>query len=337
MPIGIHIRSPVHPAIRVPNGWRAARLGWWRHHVEEEIPWWQRPDPSRIAMHGVGPNRADEQPQTGRVINLQRPVRIEGLDACRHAPAPLLIGGRAYPTKANHWLSYLRRVFGWAREHDHVTNNPAAGIKKVREKRDHRMPELDVFRRVQDYARRCSERGAREKGALPTYLWAAMELAYQARLRGIEVRTLTDHHVEGEVLQTSRRKGSRDNLVRKGEQTEAAIKVLQDRRAAIWAKRGITHLNAPLSPKMRPLFVSEDGEMLTAHGWHTTWGRFMRNAVRDGVISEGERFALHGLKHRGVTDTKGNKKEASGHVTDAMLHVYDHSLPVVGESGGGSP
>jgi hypothetical protein len=77
-------------------------------------------------------------------------------------------------------------------------------------------------------------------------------------LRGIEVRTLTDHHVEGEVLQTNRRKGS-DNLVRKGEQTEVAIKVLQDRRAAIWAKRGITQLNAPLSPKMRPLFVSEDG------------------------------------------------------------------------------
>ncbi|WP_204305863.1 hypothetical protein [Stenotrophomonas maltophilia] len=25
-----------------------------------------------------------------------------------------------YPTKANHWLRYLRRVFGWAREHDHI-------------------------------------------------------------------------------------------------------------------------------------------------------------------------------------------------------------------------
>jgi len=154
-----------------------------------------------------------------------------------------------YPTKANHWLSYLRRVFGWAREHDHVTTNPAAGIKKVKEKRDHRMPGRDVFRRVQDYARRCSERGAREKGALPVYLWAAMELAYQARLRGIEVRTLTDHHVEGEVLQTNRRKGSRDNLVRKGEQTEAAIQVLQDRRATIWAKRGINQFNAPLPPQ----------------------------------------------------------------------------------------
>ena len=73
--------------------------------------------------------------------------------------------------------------------------------------------------------------------------------------------------------------------------------------------------------------------MLTAHGWHTTWGRFMRNAVRDGIITTDERFALHGLKHRGVTDTKGNKKEASGHVTDNMLNVYDHSLPVVAEAG----
>lgn len=238
----------------------------------------------------------------------------------------------SYPTKANHWLAYLRRVFGWAREHDHVTTNPAAGIKNVKERRDHRMPERNVFRRVQDYARSCSDPGAREKGAPPVYLWAAMELAYQARLRGIEVRTLTDHHVEGEALQTNRRKGSRDNLVRKGEQTEVAIRVLQDRRAAIWAKRGITQLHAPLSPKMRPLFVSEDGEMLTAHGWHTAWGRFMRNAVRDGIIQEDERFALHGLKHRGVTDTKGDKKLASGHKTDAMMHVYDHSLPIVSES-----
>ncbi|WP_065427655.1 site-specific integrase [Stenotrophomonas maltophilia] len=256
------------------------------------------------------------------IIALGRPGTKPG-----DAPIP------GYPTKANHWLSYLRRVFGWAREHDHVTTNPAAGIKKVKEKRDHRMPARDVFRQVQDYARRCSERGAREKGALPVYLWTAMELAYQARLRGIEVRTLTDHHVEGEVLQTNRRKGSRDNLVRKGEQTEIAIKVLQDRRAAIWAKRGINQFNAPLSPKMRPLFVSEDGEMLTAHGWHTAWGRFMRNAIRDGVITSDERFALHGLKHRGVTDSKGNKKEASGHVTDSMLNVYDHSLPVVDEAG----
>jgi hypothetical protein len=58
----------------------------------------------------------------------------------------------------------------------------------------------------------------------------------------------------------------------------------------------------------------------------------MRNAVKDGILSLDDWFGLHRLKHRGVTDTKGDKKEASGHKTDAMMHVYDHSLPTVPES-----
>lgn len=235
-----------------------------------------------------------------------------------------------YPTKANHWLRYLRRVFGWAREHDHVTTNPAAGIKQVKEKGDHRMPAVEVFRRVQAYAKQCSTRGPRAKGAVPAYLWAAMELAYQARLRGIEVLTLTDAHVDGEVLRTNRRKGSRDNLVRKGAETEEAITMLRARRAAIWEKTGGV---IPIRAENRYLFVSEDGGRLTEDGWQTAWGRMMRNAVRDGVLTSDERFGLHSLKHRGVTDTKGDKKEASGHKTDAMMHVYDHSLPIVRESG----
>ncbi|MNB77315.1 hypothetical protein D3C81_170920 [compost metagenome] len=48
--------------------------------------------------------------------------------------------------------------------------------------------------------------------------------------------------------------------------------------------------------------------------------RTMRNAVKAGILSQDDRFGLHSLKHRGVTDTKGNKKEASGHKTDAMVH-----------------
>jgi hypothetical protein len=45
-----------------------------------------------------------------------------------------------------------------------------------------------------------------------------------------------------------------------------------------------------------------------------------------------QRFTLHGLKHRGITDTKGKKaekKEASGLKTDAMLDLYDHEVAVV--------
>ncbi|MBV6799796.1 integrase [Xanthomonas campestris pv. obscurae] len=231
-----------------------------------------------------------------------------------------------YPTKANHWLRYLRRIFGWAREHDHVQTNPASGVKQVKEKRAHRMPTAKVFRAVQAYARECSTRGPRQKGAVPPYLWAAMELAYQARLRGIEVLTLTDAHDIGKDLLTNRRKGSRDNLVRKGAQLAEAIQVLQMYRLNIWQKRMRT---TPMHAKDRFLFVGEDGDPLSRSGFNTSWQRMMKNAISDLILEERERFALHGLKHRGITDTTGDKKLASGHKTDAMVYIYDHELAQV--------
>lgn len=236
---------------------------------------------------------------------------------------------RGYPTKANHWLRYLRRIFGWAREHDHINSNPASGVKQVMEKRAHRMPQAEVFRAVQAYARQCSMRAARQKGAVPLYLWAAMELAYQARLRGIEVLTLTDAHDLGEDLMTNRRKGSRDNLVRKGAQMTEAIEQLKNYRQMVWDR---IRFPIPARASQRFLFVSEDGSPLTRSGFNTSWQRMMKNAVSDYILDEKDRFALHGLKHRGVTDTPGDKKLASGHKTQAMAHLYDHSLPRVDAS-----
>lgn len=259
---------------------------------------------------------------------IRRLVDVIAQGRAASAPGELPVPG--YPTKANHWLRYLRRVFGWGREHDHIQTNPAAGVKQVKEKREHRMPDLEVFRRVQAFAEHCGNLGPREKGALPSYLWAAMELAYQARLRGIEVLTLTDAHDLGAELMTNRRKGSRDNLVRKGEPLARAVNSLQQRRQQIWLRHG-----RPVPPLAadRYLFVGEDGEPLTRSGFHTAWQRMMRNAISERLISQEQRFALHGLKHRGVTDTKGDKKLASGHRTDAMLSLYDHSIPKVDPSG----
>ena len=50
------------------------------------------------------------------------------------------------------------------------------------------------------------------------------------------------------------------------------------------------------------------------------------------VITEDQRFSLHGLKHRGVTDTAGNindKQDAAGHVDQKMTQRYSHELAVV--------
>ncbi|WP_176429863.1 MULTISPECIES: hypothetical protein [Stenotrophomonas] len=151
-----------------------------------------------------------------------------------------------------------------------------------------------------------------------------LDLKYAQVTQGIEARTTINENGVAEY---------RASWTMSLDANGRVAGMLRARRAAIWEKNGGV---IPIRSENRYLFVSEDGERLTEAGWQTAWGRMMRNAVKDGILSQDERFGLHSLKHRGVTDTKGDKKEASGHKTDAMMHVYDHSLPTVGESGEGA-
>lgn len=83
----------------------------------------------------------------------------------------------------------------------------------------------------------------------------------------------------------------------------------------------------PLRASDRFLLVERGGEPVAKSALDSAWQRFITEAVRVGVISQSERFALHGLKHRGTTD--GDNKAAGGHVTEAMRQRYDHELPLV--------
>lgn len=42
-----------------------------------------------------------------------------------------------------------------------------------------------------------------------------------------------------------------------------------------------------------------------------------------------QRFSLHDLKAKGITDTTGDKRAAGGHRTTQMVDVYDRLPPVV--------
>jgi len=57
----------------------------------------------------------------------------------------------------------------------------------------------------------------------------------------------------------------------------------------------------------------------------------MRRAINTGVIAAHERFGLHDLKRKGITDTPGTKaeKQDAAGLTEAMMTVYDFSLPHV--------
>jgi len=167
------------------------------------------------------------------------------------------------------------------------------------------------------------------QGSCSPYLWIAMEIGYSCRLRPIEVVTLTDTEVSDNGILAKRRKGSRDTLVRWTPRLRVA------HAAAIELRSGcITRHARPvaLEPSERPLFVNESGTPLKKSSLDTAWQRLMRAAVKIGEITAAQRFGLHDLKRKGISDTPGNihdKQTASGHRSESMMTIYDHSVATV--------
>lgn len=227
--------------------------------------------------------------------------------------------GAEHPSKANHLLRYVRRVFSWGMVRGHCHGNPARGLEQAEERKMRRLPGHDVHARMLAFA----------QAKMPTYVWVAMELAYLCRLRGIEVITLTDAHASTEGVQTNRRKGSRDSLVLWSPRLQAAWNAAKAERARIWGRLRMT---TPMAADQRPILVNTRGAAVNRHALSTIWQTMMIEAIKEGVIAEHERFGLHDFKRKGVTDTKGTraeKREGSGHRTEAMMDVYDLSVPRV--------
>jgi hypothetical protein len=171
---------------------------------------------------------------------------------------------------------------------------------------------------------------------LPPYLPVVIELAYLCRMRGIEVVKLTDAHASDKGLYVSRRKGSNDNIVRWTLRLRAAWEAALTHRATVLARESNRGRPIPIRADRRFVIVSESGTPLTKAGLDNAWQDLMHAATEAKVIALEDRFSLHGLKHRGVTDTKGSKrrkKRVSGHRTDAALDIYDHDVPIVAPAG----
>jgi hypothetical protein len=228
------------------------------------------------------------------------------------------------PSKANHVKRYLSVAFAWGSERGYCVGNPAAKVKQVAERKAHRMPEQDTMRAVIGLLRERGAYSGRRPGAVAPYVWAVAEIAYRCRMRSVEVRMLTDANATDAGIHVKRVKGSRDTLVYWCPELREAWSWLVARRARIWLKKPSFR-----AAGARSLVISEDGSPLSKSALSSAWRRAMAVAIEAKVIEEDERFGLHGLKHRGVTDTPGtaaDKKRASGHKTDAMAEHYNHEL-----------
>jgi len=234
-----------------------------------------------------------------------------------------------HPSKANHLVRYLSRVFSWGIQRGHCKENPAKGVQHAKERKLRRLPSQLTYMNLLQHAQRGAALTPHTKGAISPYVWIVMELAFLCRLRRIEVITLTDANETEEGIQTNRRKGSRDTLVLWSPRLRSAWQTAQAERRRIWEKLGKP---TPMRPEDRPALVNQKGEPITKSGMKTIWATFNAGAIKAGVITAEDRFGLHDLKRKGITDTKGDraaKQEGSGHKNAAMLDVYDLSVPRV--------
>ena len=233
------------------------------------------------------------------------------------------------PTKANQLMRYLKLVYSWAVREGHCQTNPVKGVRGAKERKQRRLPEPAVMTRLIQMAAHGGQLMPHSKGSAPPYLWAVADIAYLCRLRGIEVITLFDSHALADGLRTNRRKGSRDNIVAWTPRLRSAWDHLIAHRNAIWKEKS---LPVPLRAENRPLVVSEDGSALQKSSLDTAWQRFIRRAITEHVITPAQRFGLHDLKRRGISDTEGtraDKQHASGHKSESMMDIYDLSVPIV--------
>ena len=82
------------------------------------------------------------------------------------------------------------------------------------------------------------------------------------------------------------------------------------------------------------MFISErTGDRIQVSSLKTAIGRITTTAEAEAEADQlgiqWTRFPFHDLKRKGVSDTTGNKQDASGHRNASMLNIYDVRLKTV--------
>lgn len=207
------------------------------------------------------------------------------------------------PVTANREKAFLSVCYQWCIERDYLAKNPCKDVKRNTETPDSRYITDAEYQAVYAIA--------------PDYIRCAMEFAYLCRMRLCEVMALKESDIKDNGLYIKRRKGSRDNITEFNARLSAAIEL----------SRTLPYPQArPINPT---LIRGVNGTALTEEGFSTAWQRLMVKAESLDI----PRFKFHQLKAKGVSDTEGNKQDASGHKTAAMVTVYDRKIKQVKPAG----
>lgn len=199
------------------------------------------------------------------------------------------------PISGNKEIGYLSSAFTWALDREYVENNPCIKVKRnKRNQRKHYVADEDYYHAMILPG--------------PWYIPYVMELCYLCRLRENEALRTTRADWKNGKLWARRGKGSKDSLVH-GDRLTQLIEACFNLPLEI----------TPIDPEKLPLIHDKKGRPITVDALQSAWKRRMPILEALG----GQRFWLHDLKRKAVSDFKGNKLKASGHRDPKMLEIYD--------------
>ena len=214
--------------------------------------------------------------------------------------------GQPAPVAANREIAFLSICYSWAVERDILTTNPCKSVSRNSERARTRYVTPEEYQIVFHMA-----------SAWP-HVQAAMEFAYLCRMRLAEVLDMRQSDILEQGLLIRRRKGSRHNITTWSTRLRAAVQLCE------------TLPNPNIAPGANTTLIrGQRGDKMTEDGFSTTWQRLMIKVAEAGR----QRFTFHDLKAAGVSDTEGNKQEASGHRSAAMVDVYNRKLAEVKPAG----
>lgn len=193
------------------------------------------------------------------------------------------------PVSANREISLISVAWNWALERDLIIFiNPCTNVKRNKESARTRYVTEQEYQSAYLLAEKYP------------YLQPAMELAYLCRMRRCEILGATRKQILSDGFDTLRAKGSRDAIT-------------------LWSPRLRKAVKANHTVAGIYIIQDEKGQRITESAFKSAWTRLKKLMVTNGI----EPFNFHDLKAAGVSDTDGNKQDASGHRDAKMVAIYD--------------
>jgi integrase len=206
--------------------------------------------------------------------------------------------GRGAPVRANREKALLSHVFSYAIRWGVAKDNPCRYVKRNPEARRERLPEpaeLTAF-----------------KAVCPPFLAVYIDIKYMTGIRkGDMLKLRLDQHFTPDGIDLRISKNGKRMVYEWTPDLEDAVK----RAKAIKRRVGSFYL-----------FATRTGQPYSESGFDSIWQRYMRRALKDGVLKE--RFREHDIRASTASADKEHAQERLGQKNKSSTDAYIRSKNV---------